>query len=169
MLAAYNNSNVVNKYLKEELEYSCLVKVQSPLAGFVHVSKLGVIPKKHQPMEIRLPAEKLSRIRQMILSWRSKNSCTKRHLLSLIGNLQHASSVVRPGRTFLRRMIDLSKRQVHMDSHLRLNAEFRADVQWWATFLDAWNCVSVISTLCRRPVDARLVSDASGSRGCGAT
>ena len=98
-----------------------------------------------------VPAEKLSRIRQTILSWRTKKSCTKRHLLSLIGNLQHASSVVKPGRTFLRHMIDLSKRQVHMDGHLWLNAEFRADIQWWATFLDAWNGVSVISTLCRRP------------------
>ena len=119
-------------------------------------------------MEIRLPAEKLSRIKQMIHSWRSKKSCTKRALLSLIGNLQHASSVVKPGRTFLRRMIDLSKHQVHMDGHLRLNAEFRADLQWWATFLDMWNGVSVISALCRRPIDARLISDASGSWGCGA-
>ena len=97
-----------------------------------------------------------------------RRSCTKRHLLSLIGNLQHASSVVKSGRTFLRRMIDLSKRQVHMDGHLRLNAEFRADIRRWATFLDAWNGVSVISTLCRCPIDARLVSDASGSWGCGA-
>ena len=52
-------------------------------------------------MEIRLPAEKLSRIKQMIHSWRSKKSCTK-CVLSLIGNLQHSSSVVKPGRTFLR-------------------------------------------------------------------
>ena len=55
-----------------------------------------------------------------------------------------------------------------MDGHLRLNTEFHADLQWWATFLDSWNGVSVISALCRRPIDARLVSDASGSWGCGA-
>lgn len=116
-------------------------------------------------MEIRLPDMKLSRIKQLIYSWRSKKSCTKRTLLSLIGNLQHASSVVRPGRTFLCRMID---RQVHMDGHLRLNAEFRADLRWWATFLDMWNGVSVISALCRRPINARLFTDVSGSWGCGA-
>lgn len=119
-------------------------------------------------MEIRLPEEKLRRLKHLIQAWRPRKSCTKRELLSLIGNLQHASSVVKPGRTFLRRMIDLSKRQVHLDGHLRLNMEFRADLCWWATFLDTWNGVSVITALCRRPIDAKLTTDASGSWGCGA-
>ena len=87
---------------------------------------------------------------------------------SLIGNLQHASSVVKPGHTFLCRMIDLSKWQIHLDSHLRLNTEFRTDLQWWVTFLDMWNGVSIISSLCRHRTDAKLVTDASGSWGCGA-
>ena len=65
-------------------------------------------------------------------------------------------------------MIDLSKRQVHLNGHLRLNTEFRADLQWWATFLDLWNGVAIITALCRRPIDAKLVSNASGSWGCGA-
>ena len=99
-------------------------------------------------MEIRLPAEKLSCIRQTILSWRTKKSCTKRHLLSLIGNLQHVSLVVKPGRTFLRHMIDLSKRQVHMDGHLRLNAEFRADIQWWATFVTVYGKTRHMGSAC---------------------
>ena len=101
----------------------------------------------------------------MIQSWRLRKSCSKLELLSLIDNLQHASSVVKPGRTFLRHMIDLSKHQVHM---LRLNTEFRADLQWWATFLNSWNGVSIISALCRCPIEAKLGSDASGSWGCGA-
>ena len=119
-------------------------------------------------MEIRLPQEKLRRIKSMLHTWKRRRSCTKRELLSMIGTLQHASTVVKPGRTFLRRMIDLSKRKVHLDSHLRLNTDFRADLQWWATFIDSWNGVSVLSSLCRRPIDAKLVSDASGSWGCGA-
>ena len=75
-------------------------------------------------MELRLPSEELSCITLFFQSWRSRKSCSKRELLSLISNLQHASSVIKPGRTFLRRMIDLSKCQVHMDAHLRLNTEF---------------------------------------------
>ena len=50
--------------------------------------------------ELRLPQEKLRRS--------GRKSCTKRELLSLIGHLQHACCVVRPGRSFLRRMILLS-------------------------------------------------------------
>ena len=74
-------------------------------------------------MEIRLPEEKLSRLKQMIQAWKRRKSCTKHELLSLIANLQHASSVVKPGCTFLRQMIDLSKRRVHLDGHLRLNTK----------------------------------------------
>ena len=97
-----------------------------------------------------------------------KKSCTKRQLLSLIGYLQYASTVIKPGRTFLRRLIDTSKRQVHLDAPLRLNAEFRGDITWWALFLDKWNGVSIITSLCRVPVDEHLTTDASGLWGCGA-
>ena len=115
-----------------------------------------------------LPEEKLWRIRRTLHAWRDRRSCSKRELLSRIGTLQHASTVVKPGRTLLRRMIDLSKRQVHLDSHLRLNVDFRADLQWWATFIETWNGVSILSALCKRPIDVKVVSDASGSWGCGA-
>ena len=81
-------------------------------------------------MEIRLPEEKLQHLKSLLQTWVAKKSCTKRELLSLIGNLQHASAVVKPGRVFLRRMIDLSKRQIHLDAHMRLNMEFRADLHW---------------------------------------
>ena len=65
-------------------------------------------------------------------------------------------------------MIDTSKRQVHLDVPLRLNTEFRSDVTWWALFLDRWNGVSLVTSLCRLPVDHHLTTDASGSWGCGA-
>ena len=65
-------------------------------------------------------------------------------------------------------MINLSKRQMHLDAPMSLNTDFRADLCWWATFTEVWNGVSIISALCRQPVDAWLTSDASGSWGCGA-
>ncbi len=56
-------------------------------------------------MTISLSREKLERLRAMIQEWESKKSCsTKRELLSLIGYMQHACRVIRPGRSFLRRM-----------------------------------------------------------------
>ena len=61
-----------------------------------------------QALQLRLPAKKLSRLQSLIKLWQGKKSCVKRDLLSLIGQLQHASRVVKPDRTFLRRMIPLS-------------------------------------------------------------
>ena len=119
-------------------------------------------------MELQLPREKLVHLKALIQAWQGKKSCTKRQLLSLIGYLQHASTVVKPGRTFLRRMIDTSKRQVHLDAPMRLNAEFRSDIAWWDLFMDRWNGISIISSLCRLPIDQHLTTDASGSWGCGA-
>ena len=70
-------------------------------------------------LELRLPGEKLSRLRS---AWREKKSCTKRDLLSLIAHLQHACKVVRYGRTFLRRMINLSTRVKELHHHILLHS-----------------------------------------------
>ena len=54
-----------------------------------------------------------------------------RELLSLIGPLSFAAIVVRPGKMFLHRFIDLStKVEVsHLHHHISLNADATADVQ----------------------------------------
>lgn len=119
-------------------------------------------------MELRLPVEKLRRLKLTIQQWQLKRSCTKRELLSLIGQLQHACRVVRPGRTFLRRMITLSTHPKELHHHVRLNAAFRSDLQWWASFLEEWNGVSMMSQDPRLPPQAVITSDASGNWGCGA-
>ncbi len=119
-------------------------------------------------LQVRLPRDKLRRLQAFISLWRTKKSCTKRELLSLIGHLQHACTVVKPGRTFLRRIIDLSTRVDQLWKHIRLSLAFRADLQWWATFLDQWNGTSMLSCLGKLPTSVTVTSDASGSWGCGA-
>ena len=119
-------------------------------------------------MELRLPSERLVRLGRLIGQWRLKKACTKRDLLSLIGQLQHACRVVKPGRSFLRRMIDLSTTVKELHHFVRLNKGFRSDLEWWAMFLAGWNGVSLLSTVVRKPPDAIVTSDASGGWGCGA-
>ena len=119
-------------------------------------------------MEIRLPEDKLSRLRQSLEEWKQKRSCTKRELLSLLGVLHHACKVVRPGRSFLRRMIELSKVVKLLHHHIRLNVEFRSDLEWWVLFLHRWNGVGMLPSLCSRPHSRTITSDASGKWGCGA-
>ena len=65
-------------------------------------------------LEIRLPQEKLSQLKAVLASWRGRKVCRKRDLLSLIGLLSHACKAVRAGRSFLRRLIDLSTIAKHL-------------------------------------------------------
>ena len=115
--------------------------------------------------ELRLPADKLIRLQQTIRYWASKCSCTKRELLSLIDQLQHAATLVRSGRTFLRRMIDLAARFSRLDHRIRLNAQFQSDLQWWSLFLPDWNGSGFLQP---KTPTIEVVSDAPGSWGCGA-
>ena len=57
--------------------------------------------------ELRLPLEKLIHHRSLLSEWGGRKACSRRELESLIGYLNHACKVIGPGRSFLRRMIDL--------------------------------------------------------------
>ena len=63
----------------------------------------------------------------------------KRELLLLISQLQHACRMVRIGRTFVRKMIDLSVVPKELDQWVRLNSAFRSEMHWWVVFLEDWN------------------------------
>jgi hypothetical protein len=117
---------------------------------------------------LRLPAEKLAKLQDHIRQWQGKRASTKRDLLSLIGHLSHACRVVKSGRTFLRRMIDLSATPKELHHRVRLNKGFQSDLNWWAAFLEGWNGVSLFGGVLRQQASATVTSDASGSWGCGA-
>ena len=119
-------------------------------------------------MAVRLPMEKVVRLRRVIGEWHMRKVCTKRELLLLIGQLQHACCVVRVGRTFLRRMIELSIVPKELHHRVRLNEGFRADVAWWHLFLEDWNGRSMMTGLVRGMTVGVLTTDASGGWGCGA-
>ena len=87
----------------------------------------------------------------------------KRELLSLLGVLQHAAMVIRFGRYFLRRMIDLSATVPKLHHHLRLNREFRSDLQWWALFAPGWNGINLLFPALQAMPQVIVWSDASGS------
>ncbi len=110
------------------------------------------------------PEEKLGRLAGKIAEWQLKRSCTKKELriLSLIGHLQHASRVIKPGRPFLRRMIDLSMTVDELHYHIPLRAAFKSDLHWWALFMRKWNGVCMMASLDRKVPGVTLTSDASG-------
>jgi hypothetical protein len=89
--------------------------------------------------EIRLPQDKLTNLQQEIRSFQGKNSVTLKALQSLIGKLNFACKVVPPGRTFLRRLIDLTIGLQKPYHHRRLNQEAKADLKAWQLFLNHFN------------------------------
>ena len=119
--------------------------------------------------ELRLPPEKLQRLLSLLQAWGDKKTCSRRELESLIGLLNHACKVIRSGRSFLRRMIDLlhGTNRSSRCTPIRLNTGFRADLAWWREFVSAWNGTSYLSPPQYLPT-LEMTSDASGSWGCGA-
>ena len=66
MPAANLNADVVDKYILEERDHSRLVEVQPSQAGDVHVSKIGVIPKKRQRLIVDLSSPNGSSVNDFI-------------------------------------------------------------------------------------------------------
>ena len=82
-----------------------------------------------------------------------------------MGSLNHACKVVRSGRAFLRRMLDLLhsvKGPPDSPVPIWLNAAFRADLAWWREFLHDWNGVAFLFPPTRLP-KVEMTSDTSGS------
>ncbi len=121
-------------------------------------------------MEIRLPAQKLHRLKHTIQKWVSMKFCKRKQLESLIGLLHDASIVVRPGRTFIRRLIDAlkSSNNQRRTVFIRLNKQAKSDIMWWHCFIEQWNGLSMMTDDRKSHPDICLMSDASGSWGCGA-
>lgn len=85
---------------------------------------------------------------------------------SIIGLLKFACSVVDQGRTFLRRLINLTFGLTNPKSYIRLNKESRADLETWAMFIGHYNGRSVFVDSAWLSSDhLSLYTDASGSLG----
>lgn len=122
--------------------------------------------------ELRLPEDKRQRLQTMLDEWGDRRVCSHKELESLIGHLNHACKVVRSGRSFLRRIIDLlhsreEAGQSRAASPIRINQKFRADLAWWQCFMSQWNGVSFLQPPASLP-STHVYSDASGSWGCAA-
>ena len=116
-------------------------------------------------MELRLPQDKLARLKQLVLTWCRKKECRKRDLLSVIGVLSHAYKVIKAGRSFLIRLIDLSKAAKRPEHFIRLNRQAKSDLEWWLTFANSWNGVSMMFNADKFQCSVAMALDASGMRG----
>ena len=117
---------------------------------------------------LRLPGDKLAKLKQELSRCILRKTMTKRELQSLTGLLQFASKVIRPGRQFIRQLYTMQSIGSHPGHHVRLNAAARADIVWWHLFAVHWNGISMLWDSSIQSPEFNIFSDASGSWGCGA-
>ena len=113
-------------------------------------------------MELQISDSRLHDIKSELCLWMSRRSAQKRSLLRIIGKLTFVSQVVRSGKTFIRRLIDLSKKAKYLFHKVRINTQAREDFKWWLTYLADWNGISILPKDCWHTSDAlQLYTDAS--------
>jgi len=120
-------------------------------------------------MELRLPEDKLIKLREKLIYFKTRKKVTLRELQLLIGLLNFACTVVKPGRAFLRRLIDLTLGLKHPNHRRWLTKESRADLNSWSVFVDNFNGKSLLSLMTwENSEQLGLFTDAS-NLGFGAT
>jgi len=95
-------------------------------------------------MQLCLPRDKLEKLKRQ-LKWATFcRLIPKEELESLVGLLQFATKVVRPGRPFLRRLYALKDVRSQPDHLVGLSLPAKADILQWHIFVDAWNGISLL-------------------------
>ena len=102
-----------------------LEKVEGPSKSLTF---LGILLDTEN-MEARLPLDKLQHIRSQVATWLGRRKAKKRQILSLVGLLQHATKVVKPGWTFVARMYKAAAKLKKLHHKTRLTKDFKSDLQ----------------------------------------
>ena len=88
---------------------------------------------------MRLPCDKLIKLRERMATAKQKRKLTLQELQSIIGLLNFACAVVVPGRTFMHRLIDLTIGLKKPHHKRYLNQEAKADLDVWSIFISHFN------------------------------
>lgn len=119
-------------------------------------------------MEARLPADKVEQIQASLALFQTKRTCTLKELQSLIGTLNFACKVIPPGRPFLQRMIELTRKVSKPHHHIKLSKGFFKDLTMWQQFIHTWNGAGFFLPTSWLDSDSfELHTDASGKLGYG--
>lgn len=90
-------------------------------------------------MTIALPQSKMEKLKTELEFFKGRTRATVRQMQRLCGIVSHASKVIKGGRTFSRRMIDLLKGLPNTQKRVRLSHEFLKDLTWWESVSSTFN------------------------------
>ena len=166
--------NYVDDFLGAELKHAVLQAYQH-LIQLLETLRVEVAPEKVIPPTTRIEFLGVTfdsqtmtievtqyRIQDMIAelnSWNLKNHACRKELESLIGKLQFASKCIKPGRTFIAKLLQWL-RTMKRGQKYPIPKEARKDLAWWGRCLEQYNGISIF-WLSRIPgIDNIIASDA---------
>ncbi|XP_053382340.1 uncharacterized protein LOC128549528 [Mercenaria mercenaria] len=120
-------------------------------------------------MEARLPNDKLYKLRTLLQQYTKRRKVKLVERQSLLGLLNFCCSVVLPGRSFMRRLSELTKKLKKTHHRISLTAESRRDIRAWLLFISHFNGKKLLLDF-KWVTDKtlHLFTDAAGALGYGA-
>ena len=88
---------------------------------------------------LELPSHKLTEFQVLLQQFASRKRASLKQLQQLAGRLNWACQVVRGGRCYLRRILDLMRPLKHAHHKVQLSRAFFADIHWWIQFMSIFN------------------------------
>ena len=171
---ALNVTNYLDDFLVSAIDYDSCLRARDIVTSTIELLGFKVAWKKvTEPstittflgisidsikFELSLPIEKVVKLKDTISTVLSRGHTSKKELERLGGFVSYCSYVVRGGRTFSRRIFDLSASYSRRSSKIPLSDAIKDDLQWWASFCDVFNGRACII---RETHPVPMLSDAS--------
>ncbi|GAA6097672.1 uncharacterized protein LOC119489294 [Tachysurus ichikawai] len=97
-----------------------------------------------------------------------RDSISKRELLSLLGHFNFAMRIIPQGRSFISRLLDISKSAENLHDSITLNAGCKSELHFWSLLCAGWNGISFFyNDAVETSVTLKFFTDAAPSRGFG--
>ena len=115
-------------------------KVETPTQELIF---LGILINS-KSMSLHLPEEKVGSFKSLLNLFKTRTRASCRQLQQLAGKLSWAAHVVRGGRIYLQRVLDLMRPLKQPHHKVILNSEFQLDIEWWLNYIDHFNCTYML-------------------------
>ena len=138
--------SALNSFLSLCMELGIPIAHHKTVGPSQVITVLGIELDTRQMMA-RLPLDKLDKYKNDILATITCDKITLRELKSIIGKLQFATTIVKSGRPFLRRLYDLTLQATKPHHYIRLTKSVKHDLDIWFHFLEHYNGKTMIRKL----------------------
>jgi hypothetical protein len=166
-----HNAAICQKMLNMFLQLAAHLNIPINKEKTVVPSKVAVvhgIEVNTTEMIARLPMDKIHNAIDKLKQMYHKQKIKLVDIQSLIGVLNFACKVIKPGRAFLRRLTDLTLGIKKPHHFIKVTKAARLDIKAWLVFLENYNGITVLSKqIWQTSHHLQLYTDASSLHGFG--